>query len=145
MVRIILLLLALLVAGPVLAADTPVAGTTQSGCTYWTICDDMTSTGVCTASDGNNAIVRARNEYTFSAYATDSDETTGPWTVKIYDRFQGTGYDATRRVLLNSVGDVTQANMKFSWNGISGDIHAVVGGTPGTGVTIKIKGCPLTY
>lgn len=76
----------------------------------------------------------------FSAFADTSDSDTA-WTVKLYDKSPGSGYDGTDRTLLNASGDLTPSNMKFSWYGPSGDVHAVIGGTATNGVTVILKGC----
>jgi len=144
MTRLFLLAFALaaLLVCPAFAADTIIAPTTDhKGCKIWKLCDDQAAGTVCVTGALNN-IVRATNEYSFSAWADESDSDEA-WTIKIYDKAPGSGYDGTDRTLLNT-SDMTPTAMKFSWDGLSGDLHAVLGGTLTNGVTLTIKGCPLS-
>jgi len=144
--RFLSILLVLLFAVSAAADDILVTGQPAGdSCTIWTLCDDRTVTGVCqtprTGMAAANSILRAANQKTWSCWADSSDETTGPWQIKIYDRTSGGGYSATMRTLLNSNGDITVDDLKFQFYGLQGDMHATVAGTPGAGVTLVCKGC----
>lgn len=143
-------LLALLVfASPAFGTDNVMnSAPGANGCSVWTLCDGETASQVCDSvgdGTGNALVIRAGNEYSWTAFAHDSSETTGPWEIKIYGNAPGQGFgsDGLPRTLLNST-DMDESNMLFSWSGIMGDIHAVTSGTEGTGVTLVVKGCPLT-
>jgi hypothetical protein len=141
--RLILAALAVLalLASPALAADTILTPTTDyAGCQVWTLCDDQASGTTCVTGALNN-IIRAGSQYTWSAWADTSDATS--FTVKLYDKAPGAGYSTTR-ALINASGDITDTNPKFSWTGLGGDLHAVLGGTLTNGVTVIVRGCRLS-
>lgn len=143
--RWVLLLSALLWAVPAQAADVEADSTIDTnGCRTWLLCDDQSDTGTCVDGSSNNLIARAGNEYTWTAFAQHSDSVAA-WTIKLYGTSPGQGYAAGvgDRALLNFDGDMTPSNPQFSFMGIQGDIHAVLGGTVTDGVTLKLKGCPL--
>lgn len=144
--RLLILLstaLVLVFASVAQAGDVYVPTTSSSGgCHVWTLCSAQTSTGVCVTGADNN-ILDALDGYTFSAFV-DTSTSTDAWTVKLYDKAPGAGYHATRRTLVNASGDLTTSNMKFSWSGTGGDLHAEIGGTLSSdAVTVIVKGCKL--
>jgi len=140
-----LLALLCLVAGPVWADTLVTPYGSTDGCRSWALCVAQDTGDICdTVGDGSgdNKILRAGQEYTWTAFADTSPAGATDFTIKLYTTSPGEGY-VTRRALLNS-SDITQANYAFSWTGIMGDIHAVVaGGTLSTGVNLIIKGCKL--
>jgi len=125
------------------AASSSPAG---KGCHTWTLCDDQTALAACdldAAGDGGDILfIRSQNEYTWTAFSQSSDSVTA-YTIKLYSTSPGLGYDANHRVLVNYAGDITNLAPMFSWNGLMGDIHAVLGGTTTGGVTLVVKGCML--
>ena len=139
--------LALLVGAPAFAADlilTPTVG--QNGCRTWKVCDaEVTGTTTCNTGALNN-VLRAGREYTWTAFSQNSSDV-GAWTAKIYGGapYQGFASGTGDRALINT-SDITPTNPMFSWNGIMGDIHVVLGGTihGSNGITIEIRGCELT-
>ena len=144
--RILVLLFAVMILalGSVARADDVYIDDTgyEFGCRSWVLCNAQEAAGTCISSGPLNNILKAGNEYTWSAWA-DTSTSVEAWTVKLYDVTRGSGYQTTR-TLINASGDITPSNFKFSWNGISGDIHAIIGGTLTSGnVTVVIKGCPL--
>lgn len=128
-------------------ADTLVtAQLVGNGCRMWKLCDNQTVAGECDDvgnATGGTYVIRAGNEVLWSAWADESGDTAG-WTLKIYDRTQGS-LSGSQRALLNGTGDIEPdtPRYKHSWLGICGDIHAEVSGAPGTGgVDLWVKGCP---
>jgi hypothetical protein len=138
--------LALLVGAPAFADTILVPTTSQNGCRTWRVCDAQVQGTTTCQSAGSNAILRAGREYTWTAFSQASGDT-GNWTAKIYSAGLSGGFISGTgdRALLNS-SDVTPTNPMFSWNGIMGDIHVVLGGTIhlSNGITIDIRGCELT-
>src|SRR3972149_2885120 len=133
----ILALALLLVAGPALGADTILTPTTDyAGCRIWTLCNDQATGTTCVTGALNN-VIRATNEYTWSAWADSSDSVTA-WTVKLYDKAPSAGY-GTVGALVNAVGALTPSYTKFSWTGLGGDLHGVLGGTLTGGVTVIVQ------
>lgn len=145
-------LLTLLVVGVALWATSASADVSATGrpaghgCTEWILCNDQVSTGTCDEDlngvAGDEYYLRPTDEYYWTAYTQDSDST-ADYTVKLYSTSQGLGFDTDHRVLINSSGDITFDNPMFSWTGLMGDIHAVLGGTTTDGVTLKVKGCKV--
>ena len=140
-----LLALMCLVAGPVWADTLVTPYGSTDGCRSWLLCDGQTATDICDDvgdNSGDNMVLRAGQEYTWTAFADTSAAAATAFTIDLYTTSPGEGY-VTRRALLNS-SSITQTNYAFSWNGIMGDIHAVVTCTTCTGgVNLIIKGCKL--
>ena len=137
-----LLVLALAVPafGAVAILDVDDADFAYGGCYEWTLCDDESSAQTCGGS-GNERIVRPPVGLWFWTAWVDESTSNEAWTVKMYDKARGAGFDATDRTLLNGSGDMTISNMKYYWTGHMGDMHAVIGGTNTGDVRLKIRGC----
>lgn len=143
MFRVILLLVALLIAAPALGADEIKAhDRVQGKCTWWTICDEHNAASTCTISTdaaGNDAVISAGGQNSWTAFAHDSTDTSG-WTAKIYGTTSTKGTAAGS--LINTTGDLTPDYLMFSWAGIMDTLYVTLGGDPSSnGVTIVIKGC----
>jgi len=144
---IFLVLVSAILSVQALAADTVLVPTTDNlGCRTWVFPQQLVQ-GYALASNGKTAIIRAGNEYTWSAWATNSTSAEA-WTVTFYDRHPGGGSHATLRATLNDVALSLATTLKVSWNGEGGDTFAVIGGADPSGggggyLGIHVKGCPL--
>ena len=142
-----LLALLCLVAGPVWADTLVTPYGSTDGCRSWLLCDGQTATDAVACdtvgnASGDNLVLRAGQEYTWTAFADTSAAAATSFTIDLYTKSPGEG-SGTRRALLNS-SSITQANYAFSWTGLMGDIVAVPTCTTCTGgVNLIIKGCKL--
>ena len=143
-----LLALLCLVAGPVMADTSVVPYGSTDGCRLWLLCDAQLATDAVACdtvgdASGDNLVLRAGQEYTWTAFADTSAAAATDFAIKLYTKSPGEG-SGTQRALINTSGDITQSNYAFSWNGIMGDIVAVPTCTTCTGgVNLIIKGCKL--
>ena len=142
-----LLALLCLVAGPA-GADTLVEPYGEKdGCRLWLLCDGQTATDAVACdtvgdNSGDNLVLRAGQEYTWTAFADTSASAATAFTIDLYTKAPGGG-SGTQRALINS-SSITESNYVFSWTGIMGDIVAVPTCTTCTsGVNLIVKGCKL--